>query len=459
MIGHLKTDRSTPPAPGPLRPFDFPPITRLELSNGVPVFFAPSEGFGVVTMSAILDAGGVHDGSGRAGLATLTTSLLESGTADRSAVQIADEIERLGLQLGSAASWDAAHVELTGLTSTMTPGAAVVSDLIQRPSFPHAEVERIRNEQLAGIVQRRAEPRALANEMVGRFVFAESSPFSRPLGGSTDSVEGLTRSDVAAFHSSRYSASAASVIMAGDLGPDEALRLAEDAFGRWAGSRLEPVVPDAAPRFAETRVVLVDRPGAVQSEIRVGHPGVARDTPDFFPLVVMNAILGGAFSSRLNMNLRERHGFTYGVSSSFVMRRQPGPFLVSTAVQTEVTAAALTEVFAELGRIREAPVAQDELVDARSYLAGTFPLRLQTTDGLASRLAEIAVHRLPLDYFDGYRDRIIAVTAEEVLRAATDHLHPGAATVVVVGDASAIRAGVEALELGPVTVVDADGNP
>lgn len=459
MSGKLALDRSRPPAPGALRPFDFPAISRLELSNGLPVYFAPSEGFGVVTMSVILDAGGVHDGNDRAGLASLTTSLLESGAAGRSAVQIADEIERLGLQLGTAASWDAAHVELTGLASTMRPGAAVVSDLIQRPSFPEAEVERIRNEQLAGIVQRRAEPRGLANEMAGRFIFADTSPFSRPLGGTTATVDGLTRSDVENFHSSRYSPGAGAVIVAGDLAADEAQRLAETAFGGWAGPRTEPIAPDTTARFGDTRVVLVDRPGAVQSELRVGHLGVARDTPDFFQIIVMNAILGGAFSSRLNMNLRERHGFTYGVSSSFVMRRQPGPFLVSTAVQTEVTAAALTEVFTELRRIREAPVAPEELIDARSYLAGTFPLRLQTTDGLASRLAELAVNRLPLDYFDDYRDRILAVTGEEVLGAATDHLRPESATVVVVGDASAIRPAVEALDLGPIMVVDADGNP
>lgn len=458
MNTETQIDRSSPPAPGPLRPFRFPAIVRFELSNGLPVLFAASEGFGVATMSVIMDAGGVHDGRDKAGLASLAADLLESGAGPRSAVQIADEIERLGLQLGAAASWDATHVELTGLTSTMRAGAEVVSDLVRRPAFPEAEVERIRHEQLAGIVQRRAEPRGLANEMATRFIFSDDSPFALPLTGTTDSVEGLTRSDVASFHASRFSPGTATVVIAGDLSVDEAKRLAEEGFGSWAGPSAPPIEAEVAPRFEQTRVVLVDRPGAVQSELRVGHVGVERATPDFFPIVVMNAILGGAFSSRLNMSLRERHGFTYGVTSSFIMRREPGPFLISTAVQTEVTAAALTEIFNEMRRIREAPVRQNELVDARNYLAGTFPLRLQTTDGLASRLAEIAIHDLPIDYFDGYRDCVLRVTDEEVLRAAREYVDPERATVVIVGDASVIRSSIESLDLGPVDVVDAEGN-
>jgi zinc protease len=454
----MQIDRSSPPAPGPLRPFHFPAISRFELSNGLPVLFAASEGFGVATMSVIVDAGGVHDGRGKAGLAALSADLLESGAGSRSAVQIADEIERLGLQLGAASSWDATHVELTGLTSTMRAGAEVVSDLVRRPAFPEAEVERIRHEQLAGIVQRRAEPRGLANEMATRFIFSDASPFALPLTGTTESVEGLTRSDVEEFHASRFSPWATTVVIAGDLSVDEARRLAEEGFGSWAGPAAPSAAAEVAPRFEETHIVLVDRPGAVQSELRVGHVGVDRATPDYFPIVVMNAILGGAFSSRLNMSLRERHGFTYGVTSSFIMRREPGPFLVSTAVQTEVTAAALTEIFNEMRRIREAPVRENELVDARSYLAGTFPLRLQTTGGLASRLAEIAIHDLPIDYFDGYRDCILRVTGDEVLRAAREFIEPERATVVIVGDASVIRPSIEALDLGPVDVVDASGN-
>lgn len=451
-------DRSQPPKKGETRPFDFPEITRRTLSNGLPVYHAPSEGFGVVTMTVLVDAGGVHDGEGRAGLSTLAASLLESGAGDRSAAEIAEELERLGLQLGTGSAWDAVQVELTGLTATLEHGSEVLADLVRRPAFPEQEVERIRNEQIAGILQRRSEPRGLANELAGRFIYADSSPFARPLGGTRESVEGLTRSDVERFHADRFAAGDTAVVVAGDITAEDALDLAERRFGDWGGAPAAEGAISTEGRFDATRVIIVDRPGAVQSELRVGHVGVARDAEDYFPLIVMNAILGGAFSSRLNMSLRERHGFTYGVSSSFVMRRKAGPFLISTAVQTEVTARALEETFAELRGIRASAVERAEIVDARNYLAGTFPLRLQTTAGLASRLAELAVHRLPLDYFDSYRERIMEVTEEDVLRVATQHLRPDQATVVVVGDARAVRPGIEALGLGAVTVVDAEGN-
>lgn len=459
MTTETQVDRSQPPAPGPLRPFHFPEIERFELSNGVPVLFARSEGIGVATMVVIADAGGVHESAERAGLAALTANLLESGAGGRSALQIADEVERLGLQLGTSANWDSVHVDLTGLSSRVAAGAGVVADLVLRPTFPDAEVERIRGETLAAIVQRRAEPRGLANEMASRYIFADDSPFSRPLGGTTETVRGLGRPDVVDYHAARFSAHGAAVVITGDLAPERARAIAEEGLGRWAVAPYDAPVAPARPRFTVTEVVIVDRPGSVQSELRVGHVGVPRDTADYSAILVMNAILGGAFSSRLNMNLRERHGFTYGVSSAFVMRRQPGPFLVSTAVQTEVTARALTEIFTELRGMRDGPVRPRELDDARSYLAGTFPLRLQTTEGIASRLAELAVHRLPLDHFDGYRQRIMDVTPEEVLAAAREYLQPDAAAVVIVGDAASIRGEVESLGLGPVSVVDADGNP
>lgn len=454
MSTRAQLDRTEAPAPGRLRPFHFPAIERFELPNGVPVLFARSGGFGVVSMMVIMEAGGVHEGGDRAGLASLTTALLESGSGERSAVQIADEVERLGLQLDTAASWDAAHVDLTGLATRMLAGAEIVGDLIRRPSFPLPEVERLRDETLAGIVQRRAEPRGLANEMAARYIFSSDSPFARPLGGTTETVTGLTRADVEAYHAARFSPHGATVVIAGDLDAGQALELAEAGLADWTGPAPEPAVAEAGPRFRATEIVIVDRPGSVQSEIRVGHVGVPRDTGDYFSIIVLNAILGGAFSSRLNMNLRERHGFTYGISSSFVMRRQPGPFLVSTAVQTEVTAAALTEIFSEIRGMREAPVKDRELEDARNYLAGTFPLRLQTTEGIASRLAELAIYHLPLDYFDVYRERIGDVTPGGVLEAARAHLRPEAAAVVIVGDAKAIRSDVEALELGAVRVVD-----
>lgn len=447
-------DRSVAPGPGPLRSFQFPHVERFTLPNGLPVLTANTPGLPVATVSLLLDAGGLHEHTEQAGLASLTLRLLESGAGPLSAGDIADALERIGVQFGSGTSWDASHLDLTGLVERLPDAAAVLTELVRRPNFPEHEVARLKQEQLASILQRRADPRSLANEMASRYIFSEDTPFARPLSGTRGSIERLTRDDVVGFHSTHFSPAAASLVIAGDLSLDAARRLAEGCFGRWSGPASHPASAVVRARQEEVRIVVVDRPGSVQSEIRVGHLGVSRLTEDYFPLVVMNTILGGAFSSRLNLNLRERHGFTYGVSSAFVMRRFLGPFVVSTAVQTEVTAPALAEILHEIREIRENPVTESELDDARNLLAGIFPLRLQTTGGVAARLAEIAMYALPLDYFDIYRERTLDVSREDVLQVARERLKPEQASIVIVGDAQQIREPLENLGVGEVSVID-----
>jgi zinc protease len=408
----------------------------------------------VVTFGLLLRAGGLREPADRAGLAALTTNLLESGAGDRTGPMIAEELETLGIQLGSGASWDLTHLDITGTRARIGPATEILASVVRDPTFPLDEVERLRAEQLAGIMQRRAEPRGLANETAARAIFSADTPFSRPLGGTPATVEAITRGDVVDFHAGHFSADGAAIVVAGEIDADDALSLAASRFGDWGGSRLEPDATRVSA--APGRRVLRRRPSgrrAVGDPRRAGG-GIARSVEDYFAIQVLNAILGGAFSSRLNLNLRERHGFTYGVSSAFVMRRHPGPFVVSTAVQTEVTAAALREIVTEVHAIREDAVTAAELEDARSYLAGTFPLSLQTTSGVASRLSEIYAYDLPLDYFDDYRERILEVGADQVLAAARTRIQPEALTVVVVGDAATIRGPLEELDLGPVEVVD-----
>jgi zinc protease len=448
-------DRSKAPEPDPLRPSHFPEVERAELPNGIPLLFASTPGLPVVSISVMVEAGGVREPPDRGGLSVLASSLLESGAGNRDASAIAEEIERLGIQLGVGASWDLSHLDATGIRSRIPAAFDILRDLVREPSFPGDEVERLRAEQLGSILQRRAEPRGLANEMAARFIFSDESPYSRPLSGTTRTVGSLTRQEAAAFHATNFTPHGATVLVAGEIDLEEVLGLASERLGDWAGPAPTPILETVEPRSRELQIVIVDRPGSVQSEIRVGHVSVDRATPDYFPIMVMNAILGGAFSSRLNMNLRERHGFTYGVSSGFVMRRQPGPFLVSTAVQTEVTADALREILHELRTIRQEPVKNAELDDARAYLAGTFPLGLQTTSGVASRLAEIAAYGLPLDYFDHYRERVLSVNAESVLAAARERILPDSVAIVVVGDAGAVRTALEDLDLGPIQIINA----
>jgi zinc protease len=446
-------DRGLAPPRGPLRPYHFPDVHRRRLANGMNLLVAEMHAFPVVTVDMVLDAGGLAEPPERAGIAAITGALLESGAGERDADAIAERVDGLGLSLDSGVSWDTGQCGFTCLRARLEPGFELVADLLRRPTFPEREVERVRDERLTTIQQRRGTPSTLADEAESRWVFAPGSSFARPLGGLARTVGGLARDDVAAFHARRFRPSAATLVAAGDVHPDEVQALAERWFGDWAGEGEAVAAADVRPRLDRTTIVIVDRPGSVQSELRVGHVGIARTAPDYFAVTVMNAILGGTFSSRMNLNLRERLGYTYGASSSFASRRQPGLFSMSTAVQTEVTAHSVSEMLREMREMREAPVTDAELDDARNFLVGVFPLGLQTTDGVASKLSSIATYGLADDYFDHYRDGLLSVSAADVRDAAERRLWPDRASVVVAGDAEKIRGELEALDVGPVLVV------
>jgi zinc protease len=453
-----QVSRTQPPGPGALRPYRFPDTHHHRLSNGSRVVFARVPGAPVVTLSVVLDAGALSDDGDHLGIAALTAELLESGTEKRSGIQLARDVESLGVHLDTGAGWDSAQAGVTMLSDRLAPAVEILANVVREPSFPDEEVARLRAERLAEILQRRAEPGALATEAAARFIYRPDARFSRPLGGLQSTVSALTREDVRTFHAERFAPRSASFVIAGDVEPDAALDLLERHFGDWQSSgNAAPQVPGIGPRATEVQVVIVDRPDAVQSEIRVGHLGIPRSDERYFPTLVMNAILGGTFSSRLNLNLRERHGFTYGVHSAFAMRKHAGSFVVSTAVQTEVTAAAVREIVDELSAIRDSRVSDAELADARNFLAGVFPLRLETTDGVAGRLLELTVYDLPTNYFDDYRERILAVSAEEVQACAIRNVRPDELAIVIVGDAATLKPALEGFGSSEIQVLAAEG--
>ncbi|HSU14392.1 pitrilysin family protein [Longimicrobium sp.] len=443
-------DRGAVPPRGPLRPYRFPGVHRRRLANGMSLLVAEIRNFPVVTVDMVLDAGGLAEPPELAGIAPITSALLESGAGGMDADAIAERVDGLGLSLDAGVSWDTGQVGFTCLRGRLDAGFELTADLLRRPTFPEREVERVRDERLTTIQQRRGTPSTLVDEAEGRWIFAPGLAFARSLGGLARTVEGLGRDDVVAFHARRYRPSAATLVAAGDASVDEIQALAERWFGDWEG-RAEPVpAAEVRPRLDRTTIVVFDRPGSVQSEIRVGHVGIERTAPDYFAVMVLNSILGGTFSSRMNLNLRERLGYTYGASSSFASRRRPGLFSMSTAVQTEVTAHSVSEMLRELRELRESPVTGAELEDARNFLAGVFPIGLQTTDGLAGKLSTIATYGLPDDYYQHYRDGLLSVTAADVQDAAQRRLWPERAAVIIAGDAEKIRGELEALDVGPV---------
>lgn len=430
----------------------FPAIERHRLDNGLAVLTARHGDLPVVTTTLVIDAGAAGDPARKAGLAYLTANALDSGTRDRTADQIAWELERIGVELSATATWDATVISVTTPKDRLEPALELFADLVRHPSFPEPEVERLRGQQLATILQRQTEPRALADDKAAHFIFAPEVPYARPLIGTTASVEALGREDVEAFHRTHYLPNASSLLFVGDIDSETAERLAEQAFGDWPAG--QPTTPEfeVVPGVETSTIFVVDRTGAVQSEIRIGDVGVARHHEDYFPLLVMNTILGGAFTSRLNMSLRERHGFTYGVRSGFAFRRRPGPFLIQTAVATEVTARAVEEALKEITSLRAEGATEDEVAAAKDYLRGILPLQLQTTVQLAARLADLVIYDLPDDYFQQYRERIAAVTPDEVHRVAREHLRTDRLAITVVGDAKSIAQPLESIGLGEVVV-------
>lgn len=454
MTDAAALDRSLPPAPGPLRPFHFPGVRRRRLDNGLELVVAENHAFPLATLDLVLPSGGLSEPEERAGAASFTAGLLESGTAERDATALAERVDELGLLLETGISWETTLAGFTALTARLHEGMELLAEMVVRPAFPPHEVERIRDERLTTLVQRRADPSSLADELVLHFIFPPGHPFGRRLAGPGATLSTLGRADVAAFHDAHYRPGGAWLCAAGDVTLDQVAALAERCFAGWSGAPPPARAPETPNRFSETTIILADRPGSVQSEVRVGHVGMERTAPDYFAATVLNAVLGVLFSSRLNLNLRERLGYTYGVNSSLAMRRLPGTFSISSAVQSERTAHAVSEMLRDMRELQEERISEVELADARSYLAGTFPLSLQTTDGLASRLSTLAMYGFPDDYWDSYRDRLMAVTADEVREAARRRLMPDRAAVVVVGDAKQLRAGLEALGIGPVQVID-----
>jgi zinc protease len=447
------------PTPGPTRDYQFPAFERLTLDNGLSIVVAPVSKLPVVTIVAVVDAGAAADPAGREGVALLTANALAEGTQLRDGVALADQFERLGTALDTGADWDSTVVRATVTSARVSEALKLVAEVLRAPSFPEREVERVKQERLAELLQQRAEPRGLADDMFDRFAYVETSRYALPAGGSESTVTTLSRDAVESFYRARYAPGVTTLIVVGDVTPNDVRTMAGDAFGAWAGT-VTPAAPvsDRPARLVRT-VHVVGKADAPQSELRVGHVGLPRLNPQYFPVVVMNAILGGLFSSRINLNLREAHAYTYGAFSSFDWRRAAGPFSVATAVRSDVTDAAVREILLEIDRMRAEEVSEAELTLATSYLDGVFPIRFESTTAIANALASVVTYGLPNDYFDRYRASIRSVTASQVLEAARAHVRPEHLQIVAVGDPALVRGPLEQLDLGPVRAYDAEGRP
>ncbi len=421
------------------------------------IVVAPMRRLPVLTAILVVDGGATAEPQGKEGVADIVTRALIEGTRTMSADDLIMALERLGTSISASADWESSILKMTVMASNLSHALGLMAETAIGPRFDDVDVTRVREERLSEIVQMRSEPSALADETFASVLYGSASRYGIPLGGSEQSVRTISVDDVRAHHRSSFVPGAATLILAGDVDPDAAHELAIDKFGSWLGVVPNPAVPGVNASRAKTRqITIVDRSGAQQSELRMGHVGVPRSVTEYFDVVVMNAVLGGLFSSRINLNLREAHGYTYGASSYFDWRRDAGPFVVSTAVQTEVTGAAISEVLKEINRIQSEAIQQDELSLATSYLAGVFPIRYETADAVASGLASLVIFGLPDDYFTSYRSNILGVTTQDVQHAAQRFLRAQDLNIVVAGNPELVSSQLESLKLGAMTVVGVD---
>jgi zinc protease len=460
MTTAATSGKAARPTPGAPREYHFPRFERRRLENGIELIVAPVTKLPLVTVAILSDAGSVCDPAGREGIAQLVAKLmLEGGTANCDGAELTERFERLGASIESQADWDAAAITMTALSEHLADSFDLLSEVLRTPAFRSREVERIKAERLAELLQLRTEPRGLADELFSRFLYSPSSRYAHPEGGDEQSVATIDRDQILAFYENRYLPGGTTVIVAGDIAADRAEELTRRAFGAWTGGKPNRIPADDLPPNRERGVHIIAKGDAPQSELRIGHVGIPRNHPDFFPVNVMNAVLGGLFNSRINLNLREVHGYTYGAFSGIQWRREAGPFVVSTAVKSDITDAAAREILSEINRIRAEAVAPEELSLATSYLDGVFPIRFETTSAIAAALAVLVVHALPDDYYDQYRTRVRGMTIERILEAAQRHLHPDSLQMVVVGDPAVIREPLERFGFGAVAMYDTAGNP
>ena len=449
--GHVVAER---PVPGTPRPYAFPAVATHRLANGLTILVADLPGRPLISASLIMRNGAADEPAELAGATVLAARALSEGTEHYDAIGLVEAAERLGASLHAAAGWDALSAGVEVPADRLPAALELLAELILRPTFPASEVERLREERLNDLLQARADPRRRAEEAFIDTIYAPSSPYHRSAGGTRETVERLGPTELRAAYERGLDPACATLIVAGEVNDTDVPAVADRLFGGWTAAagavQAESIDDTGAPGGRIVRIV--HRPGSVQTEIRVGHAGLPRRIPDFHAVAVMSAILGGLFNSRLNMRLREEKGYTYGAGAGFDLRRGAGPFAARAAVNTDVTVPAVVEMLSELTRMRDEPVTNEEVTAARDYLIGVFPLRFETAGAVGGALGGLVVHGLSVDELVTYRERIEAVDGSAIAAAARAHLHIDDAAIVLVGDADAFCAELEAAGLGPIVI-------
>jgi zinc protease len=450
--------RNEPPKPAPSKPLQLATPVSATLSNGLTLILSERRGLPIVAANLVLKTGSDANPLDTPGLANFVAAMLDEGTATRNALQIADQIAQLGASLTTGSSMDATTASIRSLSKNFGPTLDILADVVLHPSFPAEEIERQRASRLAGLVQQRDNPAQVAALVMASALYGAKHPYGYAEVGTEAAVKAVMRGDMEAFWKQNFVPNNAALVVAGDISLPELRALAEKAFGSWAkGTPAQPNL--GAPNQTSARIVVVDKAGSPQTQLRVAGIGAARSSPDFRPMQVMNIALGGLFSSRINMNLREANGYTYGASSGFSFRRAPGPFQVASGIRTDVTAPAVVEIFKELRGMVERPLTEEELTKAKDALANSLPGAFESSANAVGNFSNVFIYDLGLDYYTKYAAQVNAVTRDQTVAMAKKYLDPAKMVVIAVGDRSKIEAELKKLNLGAIEVRDTEGKP
>ena len=454
----MAIDRSRLPALGPDPEFALPEIRRHSHPGALRVWTVEHRDVPLVSFLVLLPVGASADPAERPGLAALTGDLLDEGAGSRNALELHEALARIGAQLETEVGSDGTLLELTTLERHAEQGISLLADMILRPRFEQRDFDRVRDLRLNRLIQLRDTPSALADRVFAELLF-KGHPYGHLPIGTEGSLRAMSLRDVTGFHSRTYGPSAVTIVAVGDAAHGRLRDLVDRAFSEWTSP-----TPSTAPSTdaatmppapaGPARLAVINRTAAAQSELRIGHVGPARSTPDYHALLVLNMVLGGQFVSRINLNLRENKGYTYGARTSFDFRRAPGPFTLQASVQSEATADAVREAIGELRAIRGGrPVTRDELEMGRAALTRGYPRNFETADQVGRAAVQLALYDLPDDYFSTFGPKVMALTPDDITRAATTHLDPSRLLTVIVGDREKIGPALHRLELGEASEI------
>jgi len=450
-----RIDRSQLPPLRPVPRFSFPAITKSELSNGLKICTARHAQVPMIGFLLLLHRGASNDPVGLEGLAAITADMLDEGTGSLSAIDVGEQLSRIGAQLDVDVSSDAMLFGITSLSRFADRGLQLLADIVVRPSLRDDDFERVRQQRLNRLIQIRDMPGAIAERVFTRLLYGNAPYGHTPLGRES-SLSAITVDDVRAFHRKTLLPGQATLVAVGDCDHDVIRALAEKAFSGWTGGESERA-PDSATPAHPARLNIVARPGASQSELRIGHVAVSRSAPDYHALVAANMVLGGQYVSRINLNLRADKGITYGARTAFEFRRQPGPFSLSVSVDKAATVVAISESMREIAEIRDVkPVLADELAIGVAALTRGYAKNFETFDQLARAVAQLSLFDLPDTFYSDFVPRIEALSPDEVTRAAARNLDPARLTTLIVGDVDTASQDFGHLNLGEPALVRPD---